>query len=96
MLEYLKTPPSGFEDIIKTHFKLKARSLKKQLDKWLAEDDGKPLYGDSMSSATSGSYLVGSSASAAAAVANPGQTMTAFAKDIEEVKTLLDKLVMED
>lgn len=43
MLEYLKSPPEGFEDIIETHFRFKSRSLRAQLEKWLAEDDGKPL-----------------------------------------------------
>jgi hypothetical protein len=99
MLEYLKNPPSGFEDIIKTHFRLKARYLKKQLDRWLEEDDGKSLYADSMSSATSGAYLAGSSAATATAAVDgskkPGHPLSAFAKDIEEVKTLLEKLVTE-
>jgi len=132
MLDYLKNPPQGFEDIIKTHFRLKARYLRKQLDKWLEEDDGKPLYADSMSSATaytppsslstavaaatstvtvaaSGGVTNGGAGSTAAASASGASTpvtttataaaastpaskpTSAFAKDIEEVKKLLDK-----
>lgn len=125
MLEYLKNPPEGFEEIIKTHFKLKARSLKKQLDKWLEEDDGKPLHADSMTAIRA--YSAGTSASAAAQVGAAGITapvaaasgeagadgastpdgsvtptaasskpLTAFAKDVEEVKKLLTKLEMKE
>ncbi|KAH8830857.1 hypothetical protein DL96DRAFT_1594587 [Flagelloscypha sp. PMI_526] len=46
MLEQLKNPPEPFGDIIRTHFKLKAVSLTKQLDEWLALDDGKEVTAD--------------------------------------------------
>lgn len=141
MLEYLKNPPEGFEEIVKTHFRLKARYLRKQLDKWLEEDDGKQLYSDSMSAAmalrrATTSSSGGAAAGAAAAAASPAvatfatptsttvpagsegasagssvdsvttgtssekacssKATTAFAKDIEEIKKLLDKLEMEE
>lgn len=128
MLEYLKHPPEGFEEIIKTHFRLKARYLRKQLDKWLEEDDGKQLYADSMSATrtyqpTTGPFA-GTTTTIAATIANASanatgfdgasagdvagnvnassgkatssKATTAFAKDIEEIKKLLDKLEMEE
>jgi hypothetical protein len=46
MLGNLQNPPEPFADIIRTHFRLKARSITAQLDKWLSMDDGKPTLGD--------------------------------------------------
>ncbi|KAJ3757032.1 hypothetical protein EV360DRAFT_46899 [Lentinula raphanica] len=46
MLENLQNPPEPFEDVIKTHFRLKARSIQRQLDEWLREDDGRALASD--------------------------------------------------
>ena len=46
MLGNLKAPPDPFADVIRTHFKLKARSITEQLDEWLRADDGKPTLGD--------------------------------------------------
>lgn len=40
MLGMLQDPPPPFADIIRTHFRLKAKSLASQLDKWLQEDGG--------------------------------------------------------
>jgi len=47
MLESLKSPPTGFETVIKLHFKLKSNEIVKQLESWLK---------DAASSKTSG-YL---------------------------------------
>jgi hypothetical protein len=41
MLGNLQNPPEPFGEIIRTHFRLKARSIAAQLDQWLAQDDGK-------------------------------------------------------
>ena len=46
MLGMLKNPPEPFEEVIRTHFRLKSRSIMQQLDKWLEEDDGKPTTAD--------------------------------------------------
>lgn len=46
MLDALQNPPEPFEDVIRTHFRLKARSLKKQLGNWLREDDHRALASD--------------------------------------------------
>jgi len=43
MMGNLKNPPEPFADVIRTHFRLKARSLQKQLDKWLSTDDGRNI-----------------------------------------------------
>ncbi|KAK7049543.1 hypothetical protein VNI00_005574 [Paramarasmius palmivorus] len=47
MLGNLKNPPEPFADIIRTHFRLKGKSISQQLDQWLAEDDGRPTTGES-------------------------------------------------
>ncbi|TCD63872.1 hypothetical protein EIP91_004811 [Steccherinum ochraceum] len=41
MLGNLKNPPEPFADVIRTHFRIKADTLVKQLDDWLEQDDGK-------------------------------------------------------
>ena len=46
MLDALKNPPEPFGEVIRTHFRLKARAVSKQLDEWLKEDDGRALAGD--------------------------------------------------
>ncbi len=45
MLGNIKNPPEPFKDIILTHFRLKSKSITKQLDEWLKQDDGKALSG---------------------------------------------------
>lgn len=77
MLGNLKAPPEPFADVIQTHFRLKARSLFKQLDEWLELDDGRGLDGQN-----GGGQLspVGSGA---------GQ---ALRRDVKELKALLLKL----
>lgn len=77
MLGNLKTPPESFGDIIRTHYRLKARAISSQLDKWLVLDDGKPISGDAFN--VSGRSDVGSSSSA-------------FKKDVEEMQSLLKQL----
>jgi hypothetical protein len=47
MLGNLQTPPEPFEDVIKTHFKLKATEINEQMDHWLKLDDkAKPTSND--------------------------------------------------
>jgi hypothetical protein len=77
MLGNLKALPEPFADVIKTHFRLKARSLFKQLDEWLELDDGRPLDGQN------GGGQLNSLGSGA------GQ---ALRRDVNELKTLLLKL----
>ncbi|KAJ1311203.1 hypothetical protein OPQ81_009704 [Rhizoctonia solani] len=77
MLGNLKAPPEPFADVINTHFRLKARSLFKQLDEWLALDDGRPLDGQNGGGQPN---VTGTGA---------GQ---ALRRDIQELKSLLSKL----
>lgn len=49
MLGNLRNPPEPFGDIIRTHFRLKAKSISAQLDQWLVQDDGKQTTGDGAS-----------------------------------------------
>ncbi|KAI0355391.1 ubiquitin conjugating enzyme family protein [Trametes cingulata] len=76
MLGNLKAPPEPWGDVIRTHFRLKAKSIMAQLDKWLAEDDGNATVGDG--AYTQKSVATGSS--------------NGFAEDVAEMKALLAKL----
>ncbi|KAG8980855.1 hypothetical protein FRB90_007442 [Tulasnella sp. 427] len=83
MLGNLKNPPEPFKDIILTHFRLKAKSIKAQLDDWLTKDDGRAL-------APLGSgYVTSNSANAN----GNGGSGTGFRRDVEELKGLLDGLM---
>ena len=80
MLNNLKNPPERFADVIRTHFRLKARSILKQLDEWLKLDDGKLLNSDGAYSAPGTPKVAGSSSNG-------------FAEDVQELRGLLDKLM---
>lgn len=81
MLGNLKAPPEPFADIIRTHFRLKAKSITEQLDAWLAQDDGKATTGDAT--------FVGK------AVAMVGGSGNSFQKDVDELKRRLKDLERE-
>ena len=80
MLGALRNPPEPFGDVIRTHFKLKARTLVKQLDDWLAQDDGKPLEQDGAVSASRHAKAATGSSSA-------------FRRDVEDLKGALRNLI---
>jgi len=78
MLGNVKNPPEPFGDVIRTHYRLKAKSIIKQLDEWLAMDDGRATNGD-------GAYY--------AQLKNGGTVSdNGFREDIEEMKDTLEKL----
>lgn len=74
MLDTLRNSPEPFEEIIRTHFRLKAKAISDQLDKWLAEDDGKSTTGDG------GGYT---------GAKNEGSSNSEFRKDIQELKKVI-------
>jgi hypothetical protein len=76
MLGNLKNPPEPFQDIIRTHFKLKAPFISTQLDQWLAQDDNQSISGDGAHPGTRSGE--GSS--------------NGFQQDIEELKELMRQL----
>lgn len=78
MLGNLKSAPEPFADVIRTHFRLKAESIKKQLDEWLTKDDGKVTSGDGGYNGMGKSDATGSS--------------NGFLKDITELKATLTQL----
>jgi hypothetical protein len=78
MLGNLKNPPEPFGDIIRTHFRLKARSISTQLDKWLSHDDGLPTVNDGASSGCGRGGI--------------GSSMNGFQGDVEELKRFLKQL----
>lgn len=79
MLGNLKNPPEPFGDVIRTHFRLKARLITKQLDDWLVQDDGRPTHGE------------GAPLGAKVLPAASGSSSTLQA-DVAELKALLLKL----
>jgi len=82
MLGNLTNPPDPFGDIIRTHFRLKARSIIAQLDQWLREDDGKFTAGDG--------GCIGSKTSDA------GSSSNGLLKDVNEMKKYLKRLQEDD
>jgi len=78
MLDNLRNPPEPFEDVIRTHFRLKGRSIKAQLNEWLSKDDNLPTQAG------------GGGLSCKASKA--GSSRNGFAKDVEELRALLTKL----
>lgn len=82
MLGNLKNPPEPFADIIRTHFRLKARSITAQLDNWLAQDDGKIT--------NSGEYTGPNNKE------NAGGSSNGFAKDVADMKQAMLELQEND
>jgi hypothetical protein len=78
MLGNLKNPPEPFTEIIRTHFRLKARSISAQLDQWLSQDDGK---------STTGEYQGGPGLKDTASSSSNG-----FAKDVVDMKQAMEQL----
>lgn len=78
MLGNLRNPPEPFADIIRTHFRLKTRSLIIQLDEWLAQDDGKPT--------SSGEYQ------GPGKEGGVGTSSNGFGKDVADLKLALQEL----
>ena len=80
MLNNLKNPVEPFEDVIRTHFRLKARSITRQLDEWLADDDGRGLNSD------------GGMPHSHAGTPKASSSGNGFREDVEEMKSLLARL----
>lgn len=80
MLGNLRNPPEPFGDVIRTHFRLKARPIMKQLDTWLTQDDGKTLEQDGALSAQMRHGKASGSSNA-------------FRKDVADLKIILQKLI---
>lgn len=78
MLGNLKNPPEPFAEIIRTHFRLKARSVAAQLDEWLAQDDNK--------STNSGEYT------GPGGKDTSGSSSNGFAKDVADMKQTMQQL----
>lgn len=82
MLGNLINPPEPFADVIRTHYRLKAKTISAQLDDWLTQDDGSVTAGD------------GASVRKRSMV--PGTSSNGFKKDIDELKSLLGRLQNEE
>ena len=82
MLGNLKNPPEPFADVIRTHYRLKAKSISAQLDEWFKLDDGSATAGDGASVRRRNPV--------------PGASSNGFKRDIDELKTLLGQLQSEE
>lgn len=82
MLGNLRTPPEPFEDVIQTHYRLKARSISTQLDRWLEEDDGATTADDGAEAAASKHRDNNAG----------GGSSNGFKKDVDELKKLMSTL----
>ncbi len=80
MLGMLKAPPEPFGDVIRTHFRLKAASVMKQLDKWQSMDDGR--FTDGRNHGEAGPIVAG----------EVGASQNGLTRDIEELKGILRAL----
>ena len=80
MLDALKNPPEPFGEVIRTHFRLKARAVENQLDTWLKEDDGRHLASDGGEYANVGGRN------------NTGSSSNGLQADIDAMKKLLKEL----
>lgn len=78
MLGQLKNPPEPFGDLIRTHFRLKAKAITQQLDAWVKLDDGRATVGDGGGASPGGPGGSGASAH--------------FLKDVDELKKLIAAL----
>jgi hypothetical protein len=83
MLDALKNPPEPFADVVRTHFRLKAKSISAQLDDWLSKDDGQQTAGDGATSA----HSLGPNGAG-----KKNASLNNLAQDIQEMKQLLVKL----
>jgi len=80
MLGNLRNPPEPWEDIIRTHFRLKARSITKQLNQWLQADDGRQTADD-------GAGIEGRSSAAGG-----GGSSNGMKKDVDALVELMNSL----
>lgn len=81
MLGNLLNLPEPFEDVIRTHFRLKARCISSQLDKWLDEDDGVGIAEDGALVAKQGNHN-----------GPAGGSSNGFKKDVDDLKNLMNTL----
>ncbi|KZO91353.1 hypothetical protein CALVIDRAFT_521696 [Calocera viscosa TUFC12733] len=89
MMGNLKNPPEPFADIIRTHFRLKARSLRVQLNKWLALDDG--------ASINEAQYTAhGKNKATARTPSAAERSKSVMAANVEGLKQLLQELEKKD
>ncbi|OCF34329.1 hypothetical protein I316_03843 [Kwoniella heveanensis BCC8398] len=79
----IKSPPRLFENEVKTHFRLKSRSIREQIKKWKSLDDGKDTQCDHY-----GSFV--------ASNATGKLALPAFDKAAEGLLKLLDELEGQD
>lgn len=80
MLGNLRNAPEPWEDVIRTHFRLKTRSIVKQLDHWLQIDDGGEISED------------GTGVEGWSTPSGGGGTSNGMKKDVEGLVELMNSL----
>ena len=56
MIDMIKNPPNGFEDVIKIHFYLKKERILKEVDSWIEKAKNKPYKFDGLISSHNSNY----------------------------------------
>jgi len=85
MLGALQDPPPPLADIIRTHFRLKAKSLAAQLERWLQEDDGGTTDRNGAGNVMTGVSNFGSS---------PGGVRNGMKRNVDDLLALIAKLTL--
>lgn len=80
MLGNVRNPPEPWEDVIRTHFRLKARSITKQLRHWLQIDDGRQTAED------------GAGIDTRSSAAGGGGSSNGMKKDVDALIELMNSL----
>lgn len=80
MLGNLRNPPEPWEDVIRTHFRLKTRSITKQLNHWLQIDDGRQIAED------------GAGIESRSSAAGSGGSSNGMKKDVDALIELMGSL----
>jgi len=83
MVKNLQDPPHPWKEVVEGHFRAKAKDVLSLAEKWLAEDDGRPLKGDGAS------YMRIEAYDAAFSTSNHGSAAAIKDKEFEKkVQTL--------
>ena len=88
MIDMIKNPPKGFENIIKIHFFLKKEQILKEVDSWIERAEKIPYKMDGLISSHNGKY--------SSRFQNKSNYISDLKKIREELKTVLYSIKLDD
>ena len=88
MIDMIKNPPKGFENIIKIHFFLKKERILREVDSWIEQAEKVPYKMDSLISMHNGSY--------SSRFSNKSNYINDLKKIREELKTVLYSIKLDE